>query len=89
LRQRDIKSGKERSVMQDKAITLDILTGLSAREAGKRYGITHQTAGRIVDRVVRRVTVNHALPDHKQTIAGYKSIANRLVPIVFNHYKEV
>jgi hypothetical protein len=73
----------------DKAITLDILTGLSAREAGRKYGVTHQAACRIVDRVVKQVTVNRALPDHKQTIAGYKSISNRLVPIVFNHYKEV
>ena len=71
----------------DKQITLDILTGLSAREAGRKYGITHQTAGRIVDRVVRQVTVNRVLPDHPCTIAGYKSISNRLIPIVHNHYK--
>ena len=75
----------------NKQITLDILTGLSAREAGRKYGVTHQAAGRIVDRVVRQARAKsiHSVPDHFHTVKEYKRISSRLIPIVHNHYKEI
>ena len=73
---------------RNKQITLDILTGMSATAAGKKYNITHQAAGRIVATVVKeaRAKSAHAISGQGNTITWYKSIATRLIPIVHNHY---
>ena len=67
---------------------MDILTGMSATVAGRKYGITHQAAGRIVNNVVKEARAKsiYSVPDHSDTITGYKAISNRLIPIVNNHY---
>ena len=74
---------------RNKNITLDILTGMSATAAGRKYNITHQAAGRIMDNVVKEARAKsiYSLPDHANTITWYKSIATRLIPIVNNHYR--
>jgi transposase len=77
---------------RNKQIALDILTDMSARQAGEKYNITHQTAGRILIRVTKEAlkhTEYKQLPNKPSTVNSIKSMANRLIPIVHNHYKEI
>jgi hypothetical protein len=74
---------------RNKQITLDILTGLSATEAGKKYGITHQSASRVLISVIKEAgrSTEYVIPYLVNSVKSAKSMSDRLIPIVHNHYK--
>lgn len=76
---------------RNKQLTLDILTGLSAGDAGRKYNITHQSAVRILLKVIKEAgrSTEYVIPCLVNSVKSAKSMAERLIPIVHNHYKEV
>ena len=73
---------------RNKQITLDVLTGMTATAVARKYSLSRRRIGQVVDRVVFEAKFKsiHAVPDHADTITGYKSIGSRLIPIVNNNY---
>jgi hypothetical protein len=74
---------------RNKAITLDILTGKKAAQAAREHGISRRTVRGIVDRVIADAMkrYNPVIPRVVHSITSAKAMADRLVPIVHNHYK--
>lgn len=86
-----ILSAVQSTRSRNKQITLDILTGLSARQAGEKYNITHQTASRVLISVIKEAgrSTEYVIPCLVNSVKSAKSMAERLIPIVHNHYKEI